>query len=81
MYLAEGEQQSHVRVNALLLQLFTGADALPCGCDLHREFAVNALKLVQWELPTPHLTWCACYKLHSSALRFPLRHNFQRRAC
>ncbi len=28
--LAKGEQQSHVGVNALLLQRLTRADALPC---------------------------------------------------
>ena len=32
--LAEGEEQGHVGVNALLLQHLAGSDALPGGCNL-----------------------------------------------
>lgn len=32
--LSEAEQKSHVGVNALLLEDFTGSDAFPCRGDL-----------------------------------------------
>ena len=34
MYLGEGEEQGHVTADALLLQVLTGSDALPGGCNL-----------------------------------------------
>ena len=34
-YLTKREEQGHVAADALLLQVLTGSNALPCGGNLH----------------------------------------------
>ncbi len=36
-YLTKREEQGHVAADALLLQVLTGSDALPCGGNLHMQ--------------------------------------------
>ena len=41
--LGKGEEQSHVAADALLLQILTSPDALPCGCNLQTLLYFSAL--------------------------------------